>query len=1560
MRENCRRHSRAAARARTGVRTSQPGVLDRRGGFVEALEARQLLTATWTGAAGSNWSDPDNWQNGRTPAVDSIVDFPASATNKTSVNDLGDLTLTSLTIRGGGHTISSTTTGGQNPVPSVITFTGNGISVVDASPGATNTFNAAIHLNNAGTSVTVADQTTLVFGALVDGNGAINKGGTGTLVMPTANPDFDGAFNVNAGTVRVENPDALGSLSGDTSVTNVSTLELAAGADEGDEIIHVGGTGFNDLGALRAVGTLDWNGLIDLNRLGTSIVVDDGFVLTLHDGISGGDSIVKQGGGTLAIAASSNFGGGDVEQGVLRFQATTGTGPFTVDAGAAIHLQGNITVTESAVGPTVLNGTGVNNSGALQNVSGNNRWNGDFRAGSNTLIFSSAGTLTIGGAINTNGFTVTGGGPGNMEFSDAITGAGALTKSGAGRLTLSGSAANSYTGVTTVTAGALNVRKNSALGGTSGGTSVNAGGALELQGGVNVAGEALTLNGAGPGAGAGALLNVSGNNTWGGAVTLAGPSTIGSTAGTLTVSGPLNNGGNLLTVAGAGNVVLSGVVSGAGGLTKAGAGTLTLAGTAANTYTGTTTVNDGVLRVEKAGGLGNTAGGTVVGGDAALHLDDVGTVNEALQLGSNGAGGAGGLVNVSGNNTWAGNVALTGSSTVAVNAGSLTISGVVSGAAGASLTKTGPGTLTLSGVNTYAGATDIEDGQLNALGATALGSAAGGSRLFPGARLTFGPRPLAPSPANVTVNEPLILASILTALPNPGFTTTWAGPITLSPVTAANAILSADANAPYTISGAITGQDDLSKTGPGTITLAGTAANTYTGVTTVSEGVLALGKPAGVNAIPGDLVVNNTDGTATVRLLADNQISNLGNVTVSGVGLIDLNGNDETLALITLSGGDITTGAGVLSLVGDVTANSRLVTVPQRLVFQPSITGNLALGNVPFRRFFVGTGVGISVPTTFTVDGVISGTPALIKEGTQTMTLRGSSPNTYAGNTFVAEGKLVLAKSAGVAAVGRTVTVGDNQVDGAALPLDTLEWAAPDQVPDDALVGVNQSGVLDLNGFNDRFGPLGITGGLVQTGTGTLTLAGDLTATSDDVAGITAARVNGNVNIGAGPTRTFTVNPGPGGRELVVSANLTGTGTLVKAGTGVMELSGVAAPTFNSSVTAGTLVVTGSMGNVTVGTSTLAGNGTVGALTVNAPGVVSPSSNIATDGLTAGGNADFNAGSTFSIDLNGPTAGASYDQLRETGTVDLTGAALAVRMLQGLIPPPGFSFVIIENDGTDPVVGTFNNLPEGAIIVLNNTVPLRISYAGGDGNDVTLTVPGGPNPPPTVTGVFVNTPAWLAAFRDALPGSTAATSALGFAVPVGADQLRAVPWTGITQVSILFSQAISVQQGDLAVRGVNVPTYAFSSFAFDPATRVATWTLSRAVGNDKLIFDLDADSPDGVRGGAAGNGPFLDGEWTNGTDSFPSGNGTAGGDFRFRLNVLPGDADRGGVVNALDLAALRQRLNRSTTDPGTGGGAYSVFADLTGDGRINALDLSVARQRLNQRLPTGEPTALTV
>ncbi len=122
----------------------------------------------------------------------------------------------------------------------------------------------------------------------------------------------------------------------------------------------------------------------------------------------------------------------------------------------------------------------------------------------------------------------------------------------------------------------------------------------------------------------------------------------------------------------------------------------------------------------------------------------------------------------------------------------------------------------------------------------------------------------------------------------------------------------------------------LTKTGAGTLLLSG-AANTYSGTTTVSGGVLALGESAVDGAVPGNLVVTG----ATVRSLANEQIGTSGTITLNAAGLLDLNEFTETIGNLSLNGGAVTTGAGTLIVTGSITQSASAVA---------SISGRLSLG----------------------------------------------------------------------------------------------------------------------------------------------------------------------------------------------------------------------------------------------------------------------------------------------------------------------------------------------------------------------------------------------------------------------------------------------------------------------------------------------------------------------------------------------------------------------------------------------------------------------------------------
>ena len=149
-------------------------------------------------------------------------------------------------------------------------------------------------------------------------------------------------------------------------------------------------------------------------------------------------------------------------------------------------------------------------------------------------------------------------------------------------------------------------------------------------------------------------------------------------------------------------------------------------------------------------------------------------------------------------------------------------------------------------------------------------------------------------------------------------------------------------------------------------------------------------------------------------------------------------------------------------------------------------------------------------------------------------------------------------------------------------------------------------------------------------------------------------------------------------------------------------------------LTSGTLVLASGQ--------TLEGKGTVtGKTTADTGSHVSPGES---PGILHTGDVTFNSGSNFDVESNGPTVGTDYDQLNVTGLVTLTDATL--NLSGSYVPLTGETFTIIDNDDSvDAVIGTFAGLAEGAGIAsfLGSSLNAQISYQGGDGNDVILTVP---------------------------------------------------------------------------------------------------------------------------------------------------------------------------------------------------------------------------------------------
>ncbi|MHB1034193.1 MAG: Ig-like domain-containing protein [Pirellulales bacterium] len=226
--------------------------------------------------------------------------------------------------------------------------------------------------------------------------------------------------------------------------------------------------------------------------------------------------------------------------------------------------------------------------------------------------------------------------------------------------------------------------------------------------------------------------------------------------------------------------------------------------------------------------------------------------------------------------------------------------------------------------------------------------------------------------------------------------------------------------------------------------------------------------------------------------------------------------------------------------------------------------------------------------------------------------------------------------------------------------------------------------------------------------------------------------------------------------------------------------------------------------------------------------------------------------------------------------------------------------------------------------------------------------------PPAVANLVVGGSGWTGDFLADLNAANGQDIG-GYSIPVGSGaQLAPLPWANIDQIRVVFSENVSVDKDDLALTGANTASYdlAGATFSYDPATFTATWKLADALAADTLELRLNADTASPIQD-IAGN--RLDGEWTNpaspadtGTDTYPSGNGAAGGDFVFRFRVLPCDANQDGAVDIFDVAKLQANFSQDH-------GMMPADGDFDGNGTVDIFDVALLQVAFGGALDPPSP-----
>jgi fibronectin-binding autotransporter adhesin len=786
----------------------------------------QTSWSTTSGTANQNFSGAV-WTQGNDAVFGAAIPNPAiTLAQSTTANSLAFSTGTTFSIGGAQSLTLSATTGGLGIVRSATTSGTQTLSMSSLVLGSTQTW----QIDGGGR---------LVASAPVSGAFGLTKTGTGLLQLSGTNT-FSGGFTLSSGSVVMSSTSALGT---GPLVLGGGTLDIAtAGGDVAyDTTVTANATILSN----RPTSGAGINHTLGTLSIGPSVLsIGRGAAATSGTGGITFGATTLTGNATFNTAANSLLTLGSLaDGGIARTITKSGTGGLVL-AAAAGGLSAGTVVNVSAGSLSLADATALGSG-----VTGITMTGGTVALGAPTTLASltgTAGTVTLGGNALTVNTASTG------TFAGIISGSGSLTKTGTGTLamarattfgvaatvnqgTLAYAAANVFSGSASlaVAGGVLDMRTFtdtvggfSITSGTLAGTGTLTAPTYALGGGSIVANlgsgtVSVTANTSLVGRSAATVVAVSSGTltlgsaarfsaspavtgSAGTAILLSGSETFGSLAG----AGSLVIGGGTLTTGGNHTTTIwSGVISGAGGLTKSGSGGFTLSG--ANSYGGTTRVTSGTLT------LGNPS---AISGSTAIVV-------------------AGGVFNLASFSGSVPSVTITGGTLA--GSGTLTTAGTYALGGGSVTANLGTGLIRSTGRPTLAG-----------LASTGTVSIASGTLTLASAgRFTASPA------VSMSTNTGLLLGGSETIGSLAGTGTVNLGGGTLT---------TGGSGSSTTFSGTIGGTGGLAKVGSGTFTLSGTSV--YSGATNVTGGRLALGRS---DALPNSTAVTVTNAGLTLGTFRD-------------------------------------------------------------------------------------------------------------------------------------------------------------------------------------------------------------------------------------------------------------------------------------------------------------------------------------------------------------------------------------------------------------------------------------------------------------------------------------------------------------------------------------------------------------------------------------------------------------------------------------------------------------------------------------------------------------------